>query len=44
MDQQFYISQFIPGISFSDTDNMTTIERVAMWKRLQDFIKAKNKH
>lgn len=43
MTQQFDLSMFIPGVTFADTENMTTIERVAIYKRLGEYIKKKYK-
>lgn len=41
MSQEFDLTMFIPGMTYSDVEGMTTIERTAMYKRLSDFMKKK---
>lgn len=41
MTQEFDLTMFIPGMTYSDVENMTTIERAAIYKRLSEFLKKK---
>lgn len=41
MTQQFDMSLLIPGMTYEDTENMTTVERVFMYEKLAEYVKKK---